>query len=99
MEVDVGSGVGVDVGTGVGIGVEVGDGLGVGGGVLVGGTGVGVAVGTGGAVSGLLTDSTADTCSPDTRYRWTSVTPAPVSPSAFGTAALSAASCIRRNSS
>ena len=97
MGVFVGSGVGVLVGNGVG--VEVDDGLGVGVGVLVGGTGVEVAVGADDAASGLLTDSTADTCSPDTRYRWTSVTPAPVSPSAFGTAALSAASCSRRNSS
>ena len=97
MGVFVGNGVGVFVGSGVG--VEVGDGLGVGVGVLVGGTGVGVVIGPGGAVSGLLTDSTANTCSPDTRYRWTSVTPAPFSPSGFGTAALSAASCIRKNSS
>jgi len=101
MEVDVGNGVGVLVGSGVGVevGVEVGDGLGVDVGVLVGGTGVDVAVGTGGAASGLLTDSTAETCSPDTRYRCTSVTPAPFSPSTFGTAARSALSCVLRNSS
>ena len=42
------------------------------------------------------TDSSADVVSPWTRYRCTSVMPAPLSPSAFGLAERSGASCWRK---
>ena len=62
---------------------------------------VGALVGDEASVAAVLatpdTDSSAEVLSPWTRYRCTSVTPSPLSPSAFGLAERSGASCWRKN--